>query len=88
MEQWRTLRNVAIVVAIGVGIYLIPGGGRAANGFETFLQLGVESSQLRALSEYLESLLSPETVEGDRHPAPRRHGYSESVAVAGDSATL
>jgi hypothetical protein len=33
----RTLRNVAIVVAIGVGVYYIPGGGQAASGFEAFL---------------------------------------------------
>jgi hypothetical protein len=35
--ELRTLRNIAIVVAIGAGIYYIPGGGRAANGFEAFL---------------------------------------------------
>ncbi len=34
---WRTVRNVAIIVALGVGIYYIPGGGPAARGFEAFL---------------------------------------------------
>ena len=37
MERWKTARNVAIVVAIGLAVYFIPGGGRAASGFEAAL---------------------------------------------------
>lgn len=37
MERWRTARNVAIVVAIGLAVYFIPGGGRAAGAFEAAL---------------------------------------------------
>jgi hypothetical protein len=35
--ELKTLRNVAIVVAIGVGVYFIPGGGHAASGVESVL---------------------------------------------------
>ena len=48
----------------------------------------VGGGQPRALGEHVEALLGPEAVEGDGHAAPRRHGYSESVAVAGGSATV
>src|ERR1700753_3918147 len=67
MEQWRTLRNVAIVVAIGAGVYLIPGGGRAAGGFETFLlvMFGLGIAYL-ALRQYRERQLSLMAL-GDRH---------------------
>jgi hypothetical protein len=67
MEQWRTVRNVAIVVAIGAGVYLIPGGGRAANGFEAFLLvmfgLGIAYLCLRQYRERQLTLMSL----GDRH---------------------
>jgi hypothetical protein len=67
MEQWRTVRNVAIVVAIGVGVYLIPGGGRAANGFETFLLvmfgLGIAYFVLRLYRERQFTLMAL----GDRY---------------------
>jgi hypothetical protein len=35
--QVRTVRNIAIVVALGVGVYYIPGGGHGAAGVEAFL---------------------------------------------------
>jgi hypothetical protein len=37
MERWRTQRNIAIVLALGVAVYFIPGGGRAANAVEAVL---------------------------------------------------
>jgi hypothetical protein len=37
VESWRTARNIAIVVAIGLAVYFIPGGGRAAGAFEAAL---------------------------------------------------
>jgi hypothetical protein len=37
MERYRTARNIAIVVGIGVAVYYIPGGGNVANGFEAAL---------------------------------------------------
>jgi hypothetical protein len=37
MERYRPLRNVAIVIALGVGVYFIPGGGRAAETIEAAL---------------------------------------------------
>ena len=37
MERWRSVRNIAIIVVIGVGVYYLPGGGHAANGFEGLL---------------------------------------------------
>ncbi len=35
--ELRTLRNVAIVVAIGLAVYYVPGGGQASAGFEALL---------------------------------------------------
>jgi len=40
MERYRTARNIAIVVVIGAAVYLIPGGGNVANGFEALLWVG------------------------------------------------
>src|SRR5258708_27936240 len=37
MERWRNARNIAIVVAIGAGVYFIPGGGRGASAVEAAL---------------------------------------------------
>ena len=37
MERLKTLRNVAIVVAIAAAVYFLPGGGRAADTFEAAL---------------------------------------------------
>jgi hypothetical protein len=37
MEALKTVRNVAIVVAIAAGVYFLPGGGRAAHTFEAVL---------------------------------------------------
>ncbi len=67
MERWRTARNIAIIVAIGLGIYYIPGGGRVANGFEAFLWvmfgIGIGFLGLRLYRENQFRL----TALGDRH---------------------
>jgi hypothetical protein len=39
MERFRTARNVAIVIAIGVAVYYVPGGGNVAAGFRALLYL-------------------------------------------------
>lgn len=40
MERVKIARNVAIVVVIALGVYLLPGGGRAASIFESLLYIG------------------------------------------------
>jgi len=40
MDRVRTARNVAIVALIAAAVYLLPGGGRAANTFEAILLVG------------------------------------------------
>ena len=56
MDQLKTVRNVAIVVAIAAAIYFLPGGGRAASTFEAALWVGVGVGiayiALRAYREY------------------------------------
>ena len=37
MDRWRTVLNVAIIVAIGAAVYYIPGGGRVASAFDAAL---------------------------------------------------
>jgi hypothetical protein len=65
--ELRNLRNIAIIVAIGVGVYFIPGGGRAADGFEAFLWVlfGVGISYL-GLRLYRENHFRLSAL-GDRH---------------------
>jgi hypothetical protein len=69
MEQYRTARNVLIVLALGAAIYYIPGGGRAASAFEAFLwgvfALGIAFVAMRAYRENQFRLSSL----GDRHRA-------------------
>ncbi len=36
----RTARNIAIVAIIAAAVFLIPGGGKAANTFEAILMIG------------------------------------------------
>lgn len=61
------MRNIAIIVAIGVGVYYIPGGGHAASGFEAFLlvMLGVGIGYL-GLRQYRENHFRLSAL-GDRH---------------------
>ena len=40
MERARTARNVAIVALIAAAVFVLPGGGRAANTFEAVLVVG------------------------------------------------
>ncbi|HEY1834890.1 MAG TPA: hypothetical protein VGG08_10660 [Solirubrobacteraceae bacterium] len=37
MERFKTLRNIAIIAAIAVAVYYVPGGGRAASAVEAAL---------------------------------------------------
>ena len=40
MDRFRTARNVAIILLIAAVVYAVPGGGRAANTFESVLLAG------------------------------------------------
>ena len=67
MERWRNVRNIAIIVAVGVGVYYIPGGGPTARGFEAFLWVlfGVGIGYL-GLRQYRENQFRLSAL-GDRH---------------------
>lgn len=67
MDPWRNARNVAIIVAIGLGVYFIPGGGAAARGFEAVLWVlvGVGIGYL-GLRQYRENHFRLSAL-GDRH---------------------
>ncbi|HYM54859.1 MAG TPA: hypothetical protein VES97_05815 [Solirubrobacteraceae bacterium] len=67
MERMKTLRNVAIVVAIAAAVYLLPGGGRGASTFEGALwaafAVGIGYLGLRLYREHRVAVYSL----GDRH---------------------
>jgi hypothetical protein len=67
MDRMKTLRNVAIVVAIAAAVYILPGGGRAASTFEAALWVGfgVGIAYL-GLRLYREHRISVHSL-GDRH---------------------
>jgi hypothetical protein len=67
MDRRRNVRNVAIIVAIGVAIYYVPGGGRAAGAFEAALwaAFGIAIAYV-ALRMYRENRFRL-TALGDRH---------------------
>jgi hypothetical protein len=69
MERYRTARNILIVVAIGVAVYYVPEGGRAAGSFEAFLwalfALGIAYMGLRLYRENQFRL----SALGERHRA-------------------
>ena len=69
MERYRTVRNIAIVVAIGAAVYYIPGGGNVAGAFEAALWalfgIGIAYLGLRVYRERQLTLMSL----GDRHRA-------------------
>ncbi|MCW3069912.1 MAG: hypothetical protein JWL67_2537 [Solirubrobacterales bacterium] len=69
MDRTKNARNIAIVVAIALAVYLLPGGGRAASTFESALWVafgvGIAYFGLRMYREHrmrLDGL-------GDRHRA-------------------
>jgi hypothetical protein len=55
-DSLKTVRNVAIIVAIAAAVYFIPGGGRAASTFEAVLWvafgLGIGYLGLRLYREH------------------------------------
>ncbi|HWG07397.1 MAG TPA: hypothetical protein VN672_00155 [Solirubrobacteraceae bacterium] len=67
--ELRTARNIAIVALIAAAVFLLPGGGRAANTFESILLIGFGVGfgylGLRLYREYRVPLHSL----GDRHRA-------------------
>src|SRR5438128_10646845 len=67
MERARTARNVAIVALIAAAVFVLPGGGRAANTFEGVLVVafgaGIAYLGLRLYRENRVALYSL----GDRH---------------------
>jgi hypothetical protein len=69
MDRRKNVRNIAIVVAIALAVYLLPGGGRVANTFEAALWvafgLGIAYFGLRMYREHRMSLHGL----GDRHRA-------------------
>ncbi len=69
MGSLKTLRNIAIVLALGAAVYLLPEGGRAATTFEaalwTAFGIGVAYMGLRLYRERHMWLLSL----GERHRA-------------------
>jgi hypothetical protein len=69
MENLKTARNVAIIGVIALAVFLVPGGGRAANTFEaallTAFALGIGYLGVRMYRENRVALHSL----GDRHRA-------------------
>jgi hypothetical protein len=65
----KTARNIAIVLVIAAAVFLLPGGGQAANTFESVLLIGFGVGfgyfGLRLYREYRVTLHSL----GDRHRA-------------------
>src|SRR6185437_5671562 len=66
-DAQRSVRNIAIVVALGAAVYFIPGGGRVAGAFEAFLwamfAVGIAYLGLRLYRENTFRL----SALGDRH---------------------
>jgi hypothetical protein len=79
MENAKTLRNVAIVLAIAAAVYLLPGGGNAARAFEAALWvafgIGIAYVAMRAYRERRMSLLAL----GERHRALLYGGIALAV---------
>jgi hypothetical protein len=69
MDRGKNVRNIAIVVAIALAVYLLPGGGRVASTFEAALWvafgLAIAYFGLRMYREHRISLYGL----GDRHRA-------------------
>jgi hypothetical protein len=67
--ELKSVRNIAIVVAIAAAVYFIPGGGRAASTFEAavLVAFGVAAGYL-GLRMYREHRIAIHSL-GDRHRA-------------------
>jgi hypothetical protein len=69
MDRGKNVRNIAIVVAIAVAVYVLPGGGKVASTFEAALWVafgfGIAYLGLRLYREHRISLYNL----GDRHRA-------------------
>ncbi len=67
MDTLKTARNVAILLVIAAAVYFLPGGGRAANTFESALwvafAIGIAYLGLRLYREHRVALYGL----GDRH---------------------
>jgi hypothetical protein len=79
MDRLKTTRNMAIVLLIAAAVYLLPGGGRAANTFEALLWIafgiGIAYLGLRAYREYRIALHGL----GDQHRGLLYGGLAGSV---------
>lgn len=68
-ERAKTLRNVAIVLAIAAAVYWLPGGGRGAHTFEAALWVAFGAGiAFLALRFYREQRISIHSL-GDSHRA-------------------
>jgi hypothetical protein len=80
-ESLKMARNIAIVALIAAAVFLLPGGGRAANTFESVLWVafgvGIGYLGLRAYREYRVALHSL----GDRHRGLLYGGIAGAVFV-------
>jgi hypothetical protein len=67
MDRMRTLRNVAIILAIAAVVHFLPGGGRAASAFEAALWVAFAVGfGYLGLRLYREQRISVHSL-GDRH---------------------
>lgn len=81
MDRTRTLRNVAIIVAIAAAVAFVPGGGRAASAFESALWVafGVGFGYI-GLRTYRERRIAVHGL-GERHRALLYGGIAGAVFV-------
>ena len=80
-DSLKTARSIAIVVLIAAAVYFLPGGGRAANTFESVLWVafgvGIGYLGLRGYREHRVALHSL----GDRHRGLLYGGVAGAVFV-------
>ena len=80
-DSLKTARSIAIVVLIAAAVYFLPGGGRAANTFESVLWVafgvGIGYLGLRGYREHRVALHSL----GDRHRGLLYSGVAGAVFV-------
>jgi hypothetical protein len=69
MERLKTARNIAIVLVIAAGVYVLPGGGRAATTFAAALYVALGAGfAFLGLRLYREQRVALHGL-GDRHRA-------------------